>query len=163
AGAGMDAAYRVDPLHRRHPGEQARAAMRGHLELEPGDVARRLAWGAGGGLADHCATVDVLPVRPRIVTADGLAIEQERRARLAERPGKLAVVAGFAFVDLRALGMERDDGALARRREGGGNRADAAVGRSEATMMANGNMGVRMGRPSPMAHAVRCIRVGPPY
>src|SRR5262249_32067101 len=32
-----------------------------------------------------------------------------------ERPGEFAVVAGLAFVDLRALGMERHDRVLARR------------------------------------------------
>ena len=40
--------------------------------------------------------------------ADGLAVGDQRRDRLAEGPGELAVGAGLAFVDLRALGMERE-------------------------------------------------------
>src|SRR5258707_12734586 len=42
AGAAVDATLGVDPLHRRDPRQRAAAAMRRHLELEPGDIARRL-------------------------------------------------------------------------------------------------------------------------
>src|SRR5215510_5952811 len=93
AGAGVDAASRVDPLHRRNAGERAAAAMRRHLELEPGNVAGRLTRDVGDCLADRGAAVGVLPGRPGIVAPDGLSIEQQRRDRLAEGPGELAVVA----------------------------------------------------------------------
>src|SRR6202043_921940 len=43
ASAGADAALGVEALHRRDARQQAGAAMRRHLELEPGDIARRLA------------------------------------------------------------------------------------------------------------------------
>jgi len=42
AGAGVDAAAGVDPLHRRDARQRAAAAMRRYLDLEPGDIARRL-------------------------------------------------------------------------------------------------------------------------
>ena len=42
--------------------------------------------------------------------ADGLAVLEERRDRLAKCPGQLAIGAGLAFVDLRAFGMQREDG-----------------------------------------------------
>ena len=117
AGAGVDAAAGVDPLHRRDARQRAAAAMRRYLELEPGDIARRLAGDVGDRLADHRAAVEMLPIRPGIVTSDGFAVEQQRRDRLAERPCELAVAAGLALVDLRTLGMERDNGALPRRRD----------------------------------------------
>src|SRR3981189_944318 len=53
-----------------------------------------------------------------IVALDGLSIEQERRDRFAKRPGELAVGAGLALVDLRALGGERGHRGRARRRDG---------------------------------------------
>jgi hypothetical protein len=56
----------------------------------------------------------VLPVRAGIVAADGLAVEQERRDRLAERPGELAIVAGLALVDLRAGGIKGSHDGFAR-------------------------------------------------
>src|SRR5262245_18484377 len=117
ASAGMDAALGVDPLHRRDARQQARAATRRHLELEPGNIAWRLARDVGDCLADHGAAVGVLPVRPGIVAPDGFAVEQQRRDRLAERPCELAVAAGLALVDLRALGMGRDNRGLAGRRD----------------------------------------------
>ena len=40
------------------------------------------------------------------MAADGLAIQQQRRDRLAERPGELAVGAGLALIDLRAFGVQ---------------------------------------------------------
>src|SRR5262245_19642613 len=81
--------------------------MRRRVELEPGNIARRLARHVGDRLADHRAAVDVLPVRPGIVAPDGFAVEQQRRDRLAERPCELAVAAGLALVDLRSFGMKR--------------------------------------------------------
>src|SRR6516165_10998356 len=98
AGAGMDATAGVDPLHRGDARQQARAAMRRHLELEPRNIARRLARDVGDRLADHGAAVGVLPVRSGIVAPDGFAVEQQRRDRLAERPCELAVAAGLALV-----------------------------------------------------------------
>ena len=78
--------------------------------------ARRVA----GDLADDRAAVHVLPVRTGVVAADGLAVEQQRRDRLAERPGELAVGAGLALVHLRAFGVPGRDRGLARRRDRGG-------------------------------------------
>ena len=40
------------------------------------------------------------------MAADGLAVEEQGRDRLAERPGELAVGAGLALVDLRAFGVQ---------------------------------------------------------
>src|SRR5262249_341098 len=117
----MDAAARVDPLHRRDVRQQASAAMRRHLEFEPGNVVGRLPRNVGGRFGDHGAAVGVLPGRPGIVAADGLAIEDERGDGLAEPPGEFAVIAGFAFVDLRPLGMERHDRVLAWRGDCGRN------------------------------------------
>ena len=96
---------RVDPLYRRDAGERAAAAPRGDFELEPGmsfGVPGRVA----GGLADDGAAVHMLPVRPGVMPADGLAVRQQRRDRLTERPGELAVRACLALVDLRAFGMQ---------------------------------------------------------
>src|SRR5262249_60152997 len=112
AGAGMDAALGVDPLHRGDARQQARAAMRRHLELEPGDIARRLARNVGGRLADYGAAVGVLPVRSGVVASDGFAVEQQRRDRLAESPCRLAVAPGPALVDPPALRMNRAAPAL---------------------------------------------------
>ena len=65
-------------------------------------------------LADDPAAVDMLPVRAGVVASDRLAVEQERRDRLAERPGQ-AAGARLALVDLRAFGLQRHDDRLARR------------------------------------------------
>ena len=96
----------IDPLHRGDGRQHAAAAAGGHLELEPGDVAGRRARRVADDLADHGAAVAVLPARTGIVPADGLAVGDQRRDRLAESPGELAVGAGLAFIDLRALGMD---------------------------------------------------------
>jgi hypothetical protein len=49
--------------------------------------------------------------------ADGLAIGDQGGDRLAKSPGQLAVGARLAFIDLRALGMQREDRGFA----GGGD------------------------------------------
>src|SRR5262245_66520632 len=102
----MDAALGVDPLHRGDAREQARAAMGRHLELEPGNIARRLARDVGDRLADHGAAVGVLPVRPGIMAPDGFAVEQQRSDRLAESPWELAVSSGLALGQLLARVVE---------------------------------------------------------
>ena len=81
-----------------------------------GGCARRVA----GNLADDRAAVHVLPVRPGVMPADGLAVEQERRDRLAERAGELAVGTGLALVHLRALGVEGRNCGFARGGDCGG-------------------------------------------
>src|SRR5690349_1059555 len=53
----QDAADGVDPLHRDDVVELAAAFMRRGLELQPGDVVRRLAGGVACSLADHGAAV----------------------------------------------------------------------------------------------------------
>src|SRR5262245_59904367 len=117
ASAAHDAAHGVDALDGRRRRKDAAAAARRYFELEPGDVARGLAGRVGEHLAGDAAAVDVIPVRAGVVAADRLAVDEERRDRLAERPGELAVGAGLAVIDLRALGMQRRDHALARRRD----------------------------------------------
>ncbi len=52
------------------------------------------------------------------MAADNLVVRHQRRDRLPESPGQLAVVARLAFVDLRALGMHGEDDGLARRGQG---------------------------------------------
>src|ERR1700738_995893 len=99
----MSSALVVDPLHGRDARERAASAVVRHFELEPGNIVRRLAGSIARGLCSHGAAVDMLPVRAGIVTSDGLAVEQQRRDRLAERPCKLAVVTGLALVDLCAF------------------------------------------------------------
>src|SRR5204863_7906071 len=103
----MAAADGVNPLHRRHAGERTAAATRNHLELEQRDVLWRCAGRVGGDLADDRAAIHMLPVRSGVVTADGLAVQDERRDGLAEGPSELAVRARLAFVDLRAFGVPR--------------------------------------------------------
>jgi hypothetical protein len=108
----------IDPLHRGDRGQHAAAAAGGHLELQPGDVACRGAGGIADHLADDGAAIAVLPARTGIVPADGLAVGDQGGDRLAKSPGQLAVGARLAFIDLRALGMEREDRGFA----GGGDR-----------------------------------------
>ena len=52
--------------------------------------------------------------------ADRLAVLEERCDRLAKCPGECAVRAGLAFVDLRAFGMQLEDGGFAGSRDGVG-------------------------------------------
>ena len=59
--------------------------------------------------------VGQLPARAGEVPADRLAVDQQRRNRLAELPDELAVRAGLAVVDLRALGMDGRDHGFIRR------------------------------------------------
>jgi hypothetical protein len=77
---------------------------------------------SGRDLADHGAAVAVLPAWSGIVTADGLAIRQQRGDRFAERPAKLAVGAGLAFIDLCALGLHREHNSFSRHGDSVGKR-----------------------------------------
>src|SRR3954447_26820386 len=109
----MLAADRVDALRGGDAEESAAAAARGDLKLEPGDglcVGGRC---ISGGLCDDRAAVHVLPIRSGVVPADRLAIEKQRRDRLAEGPGELAVRACLALIDLRAFGVKGRDRGLA--------------------------------------------------
>ena len=108
---------RIDPLHGRDAGQNAFAAAFDDVKLEPRNVVRSGGRRASAELAHHGAAVDVFPIRPDIVAADGFAVEEKRRNRLAGDPAERAVVAGLAFVDLRAFGMQHRDHGFA----GGGN------------------------------------------
>src|SRR5262245_21740371 len=55
----------------------------------------------------------MLPVGPGIVAADRLALTEQGRDRLAERPGELAVRGSLAFIDLGALGVDAEHDGLA--------------------------------------------------
>ncbi len=108
AGALEFAARRVDPLHRGDAGMRMPVPRRGgHRRASARDIVGDRAGALPTALPTTALPSHVLPGRPGIVPADGLAIEQQRRDRLAERPGQLAVGAGLAFVDLRAFGVER--------------------------------------------------------
>ena len=72
----------------------------------------------------------MLPVRPGIVPANRLALGQQRRDRLAEGPGGLAVGAGLALVDLRALGVDAEHDCLAGRGDSVGERVGGECGRA---------------------------------
>ena len=52
------------------------------------------------------------------MTADGLAVGEERGDRLTKRPGELAVRARLALIDLRALGMHGKHRGFAGRGDG---------------------------------------------
>src|SRR5664279_5282237 len=119
-GAVKLSALGVDPLHCGDAGEDTAATLGNYTELEPGNIVRRSTRRAAGDLADHGAAVIVLPIRPGIMPADGLAIEQQSRDRLAERPGQFAVGAGLAFIDLRAFGVNAEHNGFSRRRNGVG-------------------------------------------
>src|ERR1700716_2040595 len=76
----------------------------------------------GGDLAGHRAAVGQLPGRAGIMAADNLVVRNQRRDRLPESPGQLAIIAGLAFVDLRALRMHGEHDCFSRRRNGVGKR-----------------------------------------
>src|SRR5882762_10586845 len=97
----MAAAHRIDALHGGDARECAAAAAGDNLELEPGNILRCCARRIAGGLADDGAAVRVLPARSRVMAPDGLAVREQRRDRLTEGPGELAVGARLALVDLR--------------------------------------------------------------
>src|SRR5216683_3027415 len=97
AGSLKLAAYRVDPLHRGGGGEDAAAAVGNHLELEPGNIVRCRARSVTGGLADRGAAIAVFPVRSGIVAADGLAVDQQGRNRLARSGVSLTAGARLAL------------------------------------------------------------------
>lgn len=82
---------------------------------------------AGGHLADHRAAVAVLPTRPRVVPADRLAGDKQRRDRLAELPHELPAGIGLALVDLSALRMNRGGDGLPGALIASGTCADAAL------------------------------------
>src|SRR5258706_475069 len=107
AGAIDLAALGIDALNCSHAGERAGAARLYDLELEPGNVLLGCTVGATGRLADDTAAVCMLPGWAHIMPADGFAVHNQGRNRLAELPGKFAAFAGLAVIDLRPLGMHR--------------------------------------------------------
>jgi hypothetical protein len=105
ARTGVDPALRVDLLHRCHARECPPASVRARSEFEPRNVVRPLAGHMRQYFGRHGAAVHVLPVRAGVMAADRLAVEQERRDRLAEYPGELAIAARLALINLGALRM----------------------------------------------------------
>jgi hypothetical protein len=105
ARTGVDPALRVDLLSVVTPESvpRPRCAVARSLSHEmssgllPGTCASTLAVTA---LPSMCS-----PVRAGVMAADRLAVEQERRDRLAEYPGELAIAARFALINLGALRM----------------------------------------------------------
>src|SRR5262245_60806459 len=90
AGPLGDTAPGVEPLARVNAAEPAGPALLRHLKLKERDVVGGRAGRAAGELGGHRAAVGELPGRAGIVAADGLAIDNEGRDRLAELPGELA-------------------------------------------------------------------------
>src|SRR5204862_3125223 len=75
----------IDPLYGGDAAENAAAAPGNHFKLQPGNIVLRRARCVAGSLPDYGAAVAVFPVRSGIVTADGFAVDQQCRDRLAER------------------------------------------------------------------------------
>src|SRR5438874_177305 len=88
----------VDALDGLHTRQQPAAALLGDLEFEPWQIVESRSRRGGHHLRPHGASVDVLPVRPGIMQADRLAIEDQRRNRLARLPHELAARIEFALV-----------------------------------------------------------------
>src|SRR4029079_1872945 len=86
AGAAHDSAHRIDTLDRGRAREHTIATPRRHFELEPGHVIGTLAGRVGEHLAGDATAIGVIPVRAGVVASDRLAVEKERRNRLAECP-----------------------------------------------------------------------------
>lgn len=130
----------VDALNRGNGREDAAAAVGGHSQLKPGNVGgsgtRRIA----GGLGGHGAAVGMLPVRSGIVPADRLALGEQGGDRFTKSPGELAVGAGLAFIDLRALGVDAEHDALAGRGDGVGKRVGGHSRSSEQQQAGDGKL-----------------------
>jgi hypothetical protein len=105
----QDPAMGVEPLHSADICERPAAAVVHDVELEPGNVICSRAGRIADRLASHGAAVRVLPGRTGVMPPDRLVVEYQRCDRLPEDPGELAVVAGFALVDLRAFALEGCD------------------------------------------------------
>src|SRR5260370_33762849 len=93
ARTGVDPALRVDLLHRCHARERPSASVRGRSEFEPRTVVRSLAGHVRQYFGRYAAAVHVLPVPAGVMATARLAVEQERRDRLAE-PSRESAVAG---------------------------------------------------------------------
>src|SRR5262249_28353300 len=106
----------VEPLHSADICERPAAAVVHDVELEPGNVICCRAGRIADRLASHGAAVHVLPGRTGVMPPDRLVVEYQRCDRLPEDPGELAVVAGFALVDLRAFTLECGDSCFSRSR-----------------------------------------------
>src|SRR6516225_4518765 len=112
----QDPAMSVEPLHSADICERPAAAVGHDVELEPGNVICSRTGRIAYRLASHGAAVRVLPGRTGVMPPDRLVVEYQRCDRLPEDPGELAVVAGFALVDLRAFASEGCDSCLSRSR-----------------------------------------------
>src|SRR3954452_21968528 len=134
------AAMGVDALNRRNRREDAAAPVGRHFQFQPGNVARGGTRGVAGGLGGHGAAVGMLPVRSGIVTADRLALRQQGGDRFAKTPGELAVGAGLALVDLRALGVDAEHDSLAGGGDGVGKRVGGRSRSSEQQQAGDGKL-----------------------
>src|SRR2546430_16789231 len=103
ARTGVDPALRVDLLHRCHARECPPAAVRGRSEFEPRNVVRPLAGHMGQYFGRHGAAVHVLPVRAGGMVADRLAVEQERRDRLAGVASGPSIAARLSLLNFGGL------------------------------------------------------------
>src|SRR6478735_4964802 len=99
------AALSIDPLHGGNAGQGPISALCNCVELQPRNVVRVGAGRITNNLTDNRAAVGQFPVWTGIVATDGSAISNECRNRFAKLPDELGISAGFAFIDLRALGM----------------------------------------------------------
>jgi hypothetical protein len=108
----------VDPLDRSHASENAAAAIGTDGEFQQGYIVPARAWSVANDLGGHRAAVDVLPIWPGVVPADGFAVQKKRCYRFAELPGEFAVRAYLALLNLRAFGMEHSNCRFARRGDG---------------------------------------------
>lgn len=111
---GRLAAVRVDALNHVHVAEQAFSVVAYDVDQEPGDGSGIERVDVGGGLAGNFAAVFQLPGGPGGVLADDFvfAIFEFGVGRF-EGPGKLAVGAGLAGVDLRSGGVREQGNFLA--------------------------------------------------
>ena len=101
----QDPAMGVEPLHSAAICKRPAAAVVHDIELQPGNVIRSCTGRIADRLAYHGAAVHVLPGRTGVMPPDRLVVEDQRCDRLAEDPGELVVVVGFALVDLRTFGI----------------------------------------------------------
>src|SRR5215470_8890560 len=120
AGAIDLTALGIDALDCSHARERTGAPRLHGFELEPGNVLWGCTVGAADRLADDTAAVGMLPGWAQIMPADGFAIRNQGRNRLAELPGEFATLAGLTVIDLRALGVDSEDGGLPFRGDGVG-------------------------------------------
>ena len=103
----------MDSLNRRHVAEYTVSRMAGGDEKQPGNCAKVRGIHFGLHLADHRATVVVLPSGASIMAADhGASRLKQFRLGFFQRPGPLTVSPGVASVDLKSRCVGRKDDSL---------------------------------------------------